>query len=222
VTRVTHSRVDGETDRVLLSHSMSSTVAAPSTEQRLLDATLVCLARHGIAKTTLDDVAREAGVSRATLYRYFPGKQTLLTAAVATEAARMVAAIDAAGAAATDLEDAVVAMMRTAAFELSHQAALQFALAHEPEQVLPYLAFSGGDTFLVAASGAFAPTLARYLPAERVPRAAEWCARMVLTVLEPSEQALIADDAVVRDMVREFVIPGLVPESLRTVITTKG
>jgi AcrR family transcriptional regulator len=201
---------------------MSSTVAAPSTEQRLLDATLVCLARHGIAKTTLDDVAREAGVSRATLYRYFPGKQTLLTAAVATEAARMVAAIDAAGAAATDLEDAVVAMMRTAAFELSHQAALQFALAHEPEQVLPYLAFSGGDTFLVAASGAFAPTLARYLPAERVPRAAEWCARMVLTVLEPSEQALIADDAVVRDMVREFVIPGLVPESLRTVITTKG
>jgi AcrR family transcriptional regulator len=201
---------------------MSSTVAAPSTEQRLLEATLVCLARHGIAKTTLDDVAREAGVSRATLYRYFPGKQALLTAAVATEAARMVAAIDAAGAAATDLEDAVVAMMRTAAFELSHQAALQFALAHEPEQVLPYLAFSGGDTFLVAASGAFAPTLARYLPAERVPRAAEWCARMVLTVLEPSEQALIADDAVVRDMVREFVIPGLVPESLRTVITTKG
>jgi hypothetical protein len=40
---------------------------------------------------------------------------------------------------------------------------------------------------------------------------------MVLTVLDPSEQALIADDAVVRDMVREFVIPGLVPESLRTV-----
>ena len=26
------------------------------TEQRLLEATLVCLARHGIAKTTLDDV----------------------------------------------------------------------------------------------------------------------------------------------------------------------
>ena len=134
----------------------------------------------------------------------------------------MVAAVDAAGAAEADLEDAVVAMMRTAAYELSHQAALQFALAHEPEQVLPYLAFTGGDAFLAAASVAFAPTLARFLPAVRVERAAEWCARMVLTVLEPSEQALIADDAVVRDMVREFVIPGLVPESLRTVITTKG
>ncbi|MFM7617812.1 MAG: TetR/AcrR family transcriptional regulator [Actinomycetes bacterium] len=196
---------------------MVTVPAAPSTEQRLLDATLACLARHGIAKTTLDDVAREAGVSRATLYRYFPGKQALLAAAVATEAARMVAAIDAAGAGTTDLEDAVVAMMRTAAYELSHQAALQFALAHEPEQVLPHLAFAGGDAFLAAASSAFAPSLARFLPPERVPRAAEWCARMVLTVLEPREQALIADDDVVRDMVREFVIPGLVPESLRTV-----
>lgn len=201
---------------------MSTTTAAPNTEQRLLDATLACLARHGIAKTTLDDVAREAGVSRATLYRYFPGKQALLAAAVATESARMVAAVDAAGAAEVELEDAVVAMMRTAAFELSHQAALQFALAHEPEQVLPYLAFSGGDTFLAAASVAFAPTLDRFLPAERVPRAAEWCARMVLTVLDPSEQALIADDSVVRDMVREFVIPGLLPESLRSILTTKG
>ena len=82
------------------------------TEQRLLEATLVCLARHGIAKTTLDDVAREAGVSRATLYRYFPGKQALLSAAVTAEAARIAATVDAAGAQARDLEDAVVAMMQ--------------------------------------------------------------------------------------------------------------
>ena len=187
------------------------------TEQRLLEATLVCLARHGIAKTTLDDVAREAGVSRATLYRYFPGKQALLSAAVTAEAARIAATVDAAGAQGHDLEDAVVAMMRTAAHELSRQAALQFALAHEPEQVLPYLAFEGGDAFLAAASGAFAPTLGRYLPAERAPRAAEWCARMVLTVLVPDGQAVIADDDVVRDLVRQFVLPGLVPDSLRTV-----
>ena len=35
---------------------MATATAAPSTDGRLLDATLVCLARHGIAKTTLDDV----------------------------------------------------------------------------------------------------------------------------------------------------------------------
>ena len=73
------------------------------------------------------------------------------------------------------------------------------------------------DALLAAASGAFAPTLGRYLPAERAPRAAEWCARMVLTVLVPDGQAVIADDDVVRDLVRQFVLPGLVPDSLRTV-----
>jgi hypothetical protein len=45
---------------------------------------------------------------------------------------------------------------------------------------------------------------------------------MVLAVLEPSEQALIADDSVVRVMVREFVLPGLVPESLRSIQPARG
>jgi AraC-like DNA-binding protein len=40
---------------------------------RIIDATLACLARHGTAKTTVDDIARQAGVSRATVYRAFPG-----------------------------------------------------------------------------------------------------------------------------------------------------
>ena len=39
----------------------------------------------------------------------------------------------------------------------------------------------------------------------------------VLTVLVPDGQAVIADDDVVRDLVRQFVLPGLVPDSLRTV-----
>ena len=34
-----------------------------------------CIARWGTAKTTLDDIAREAGCSRATIYRLFPGRQ---------------------------------------------------------------------------------------------------------------------------------------------------
>ena len=55
---------------------------SPSTapRTRLLDATLACIARVGVSKTTLDDVAREAGCSRATLYRYFPGKPPLAAA----------------------------------------------------------------------------------------------------------------------------------------------
>ena len=42
-------------------------------EERLVAAMLECIGRWGVAKTTADDIARAAGVSRATLYRAFPG-----------------------------------------------------------------------------------------------------------------------------------------------------
>ncbi|HZU79281.1 MAG TPA: helix-turn-helix domain-containing protein, partial [Acidimicrobiales bacterium] len=54
--------------------------------QRILQATYACVARWGLAKTTIEDAAREAGVSRATLYRYFPGgREELVNAVVAWE-----------------------------------------------------------------------------------------------------------------------------------------
>src|SRR5471032_28339 len=61
---------------------------------RLADAALRCVARQGIAKTTLDDVARAAGCSRATVYRVFPGgKDGLMSAVVDTEVARFFSAL---------------------------------------------------------------------------------------------------------------------------------
>jgi AcrR family transcriptional regulator len=43
------------------------------TRQRIIEATYACVARWGVAKTTVEDAAREAAVSRATVYRHFPG-----------------------------------------------------------------------------------------------------------------------------------------------------
>lgn len=44
-----------------------------SAEARVVDALFDCVARWGMAKTTVEDVARSAGISRATVYRLFPG-----------------------------------------------------------------------------------------------------------------------------------------------------
>ena len=45
-----------------------------------------CIARRGMAKTTVDDVAAASGVSRATIYRLFPGgKEELLRDTVGWE-----------------------------------------------------------------------------------------------------------------------------------------
>ena len=40
---------------------------------RLIDAAEACFSRFGVSKTTLEDIAAQAGVSRATVYRYFDG-----------------------------------------------------------------------------------------------------------------------------------------------------
>ena len=70
----------------------------PSSESphrvRIIDGTLACLARHGTVKTTVDDIARESGVSRATVYRAFPGgRDEILGAVVDTEMARLFSAL---------------------------------------------------------------------------------------------------------------------------------
>lgn len=49
--------------------------------ERLLDAAEECFARFGPSRTSIEDVARQAKVSRSTVYRYFEGRNELLAAA---------------------------------------------------------------------------------------------------------------------------------------------
>jgi AcrR family transcriptional regulator len=182
----------------------------PTIEERAVRATLTCVARHGLAKTTVDDVAREAGCARATLYRYYGGKRELVRITVAREAERIAAAIRAAGDAESTLEEAAVAMSVRAARELRQHHALQFVFAFEPELALPHVTFDAGNRFLAGAGAAVAPTLARFLPDNRAERAGEWLARVVLThAVSPTSPIDLTDEAAARALVREFVLPGL-------------
>jgi AcrR family transcriptional regulator len=195
---------------VTLEAESLSPAPTESVEDRAVRATLACVARHGLAKTTFDDVAREAGCARATLYRYFGGKRQLVRITVAREAARIAASIRAAADAEATFEDAVVAMFVRAARELREHDALQFVFAFEPEVVLPYVTFDAGNRFLVGAGSAISPALTRFLPAERVERAGEWLARVAFAhALSPTSPIDLTDEAEIRALVREFVLPGL-------------
>ena len=48
-----------------------------NTRERILLATLELFAERGISQTNLSEVARHAGVTRVTIYRYFPDKKKL-------------------------------------------------------------------------------------------------------------------------------------------------
>src|SRR3954453_8152334 len=96
--------------------------AGAKVEQRVIDALLRCVGRWGLAKTTLDDVAREAGCSRATVYRFFPGGKEALVATVA--GGELAACLDAVcrrldAAADGSLEDVLVAGMAEAGRQFS-------------------------------------------------------------------------------------------------------
>jgi AcrR family transcriptional regulator len=54
----------------------------PATADRILDATERLLARFGYDKTTVDDIATEAGVSKRTIYLHFAGKEEVALASI--------------------------------------------------------------------------------------------------------------------------------------------
>jgi AcrR family transcriptional regulator len=48
--------------------------------EKVLGAAEACIERHGIRKTTMDDIAKEAGMSRPSIYRFFADRDELLFA----------------------------------------------------------------------------------------------------------------------------------------------
>lgn len=64
-------------------------VGADTTRERIIDAADECFARYGVAKTTVEDIAAAAALSRATVYRSFTGgRDEVILAVVLREVRR--------------------------------------------------------------------------------------------------------------------------------------
>src|SRR2546423_14214810 len=130
---------------------------------KVVGGALRAIARFGLTKLTVDDVAREAGISRATLYRYFPGRGAVLGAVVRSEADRLRAGLDGALGETTTLAQALEAVARFGAGAFVGHEALQHLLATEPGAVLPHPCFNGADTPLGFFADRIAPHLCRFM-----------------------------------------------------------
>jgi len=64
---------------------------ARKNRERILEVAKEAFKKSG-ANTSLDDIAKQAGVGAGTLYRHFPSREELLTAVYRTEAAKLAAA----------------------------------------------------------------------------------------------------------------------------------
>jgi AcrR family transcriptional regulator len=107
---------------------------AAESRGRVLAGAYECVARFGMAKTTVDDVAKASGVSRATIYRLFPGgRDQLLRETVGWEMnrffARLAEAVDDAPDFATLVEQALIFAHRA----VNDHEVLQKVLVTEPD-----------------------------------------------------------------------------------------
>ena len=78
------------------------------TSDAVLDAATRLLATHGLRRWTMEDVAEEAGLGRATVYRRFPSRDDLVHAALGREVRSFFAAVAAGVTGLDTLEDQMV------------------------------------------------------------------------------------------------------------------
>jgi len=74
-------------------------------EQKIVDAAIVVFSRYGVKRTTMNDIAGEAGIVRQTLYNVYANKDEVLRAAIRLHADRSLTAIEAACADVASLGD---------------------------------------------------------------------------------------------------------------------
>lgn len=107
---------------------------------RFYRAALHCVEAAGLEATTVEDVARAAGSSRATLYRVFPGgRDQLVSETVAWEVVTFFTAIEEEVAPIPDLEGKLATGLALGHHAIDRHTLLQRLLRTEPEAVLSEL-----------------------------------------------------------------------------------
>ncbi|MHB8330132.1 MAG: TetR/AcrR family transcriptional regulator [Acidimicrobiales bacterium] len=180
--------------------------------QRILEATYACVARWGLSKTTVEDAARQAGLSRATVYRYFPGgREELVNSVVSWQYLQFFSRLYDEVHDATCLEEVLERGLLFARRALLEHEVLQKVLQTEPEVLLPKLTVQSNRTVGLI-SGFLVPYLVRHPLAEgvRVAEAADFLARMILSYISSPGSWDLGDPEQVAVLVRTELLAGVV------------
>jgi AcrR family transcriptional regulator len=191
------------------------------TRARVLDAAYEQFSRMGVQRSTMEDVARRAGVSRITVYRRFVTKDALVEQVVRREFRRYFDQF------LIDIEQAETAADRVVLGFVSSLRAIRRnpliggLIAAEPDLVVPTMISDGGRT--VATVREFvagqlrreqlAGTVAQGLDIDHV---AEMMVRITASFLAiPSRLVDLDDDEQLAALARRFLVPMLDPPPRR-------
>jgi AcrR family transcriptional regulator len=175
---------------------------------RILDAAEELYTLRDQESIGMNEIARAAGCSRATLYRYFENREALRTAYVHRETHRLSRAIKEEIEGIDDPRERLIASITATLRMVRDSAALAswFAITRPP---------IGGELaersdVITALAAAFVNSLGPEEPAI-VERRARWVVRVITSLLTYPGQ----DEADERAMIEEFVVPIVTPVSAR-------
>jgi AcrR family transcriptional regulator len=176
-------------------------------EIAVLDATVACVERLGFQKVTMDHICAEANVSRATVYRMFPGGRDVLFEAVRVRSlADFFTVLRAHVEGATSLDEVLVRCVTVAYAELMADQQLATMLATEPGETLGDLTVSGVSRIVRVAAEFMSPLLHSFVPQQQAEEIVEIMCRLVISAfLSPSPLLNFSDEAVVRRLVRTYL-----------------
>jgi AcrR family transcriptional regulator len=185
---------------------------------RIIEAADRCFRRYGVTKTTIEDIAAEVGVSRATIYRYVEGgREEIVLAVLLTEAAEQFGQVIERFADVEDPADRLVAIMVEMVFlnrENDQLSALFNAESLGMGSALPGatdLIMDGMLTMIepLFEAGREAGQIRADVPDRQI---AEWLLRIVMSLLSFEGDAGQSRERS-RELLESFLIPSLAPQA---------
>ncbi|MFE3542980.1 TetR/AcrR family transcriptional regulator [Nocardia sp. NPDC059177] len=190
---------------------------APETDDsaaaRILDAALVQFGQVGVKKTTVEDIARQAGVDRATVYRRVGSRDDVVTAVFAREVARVLTDLKALPDKHDNLDDLVADILVTVVGSWRDHPLVQRLLVLEPDRVMPHLTTESGPTVAMSIltteailrDAVTAGLLAE--PPDMLARAEVLCRVVHSMILAPSGLLELRTDEDLSAFARTYLVP---------------
>ena len=182
-------------------------------EARILDAALIQFAKVGVKKTTIEDIARQAGVDRVTVYRRVGSRDDLVQAVISREVATLLAELAAMPERHDSIDDLVADIFVTVVTCWRTHPMVERMLAIEPERVIMKLTVDGATTFTMCVT-ATAATLERAVHCglladadDLVTRAEIVCRVVHSLILAPHGTVQLRSDDELAEFARRYLVP---------------
>lgn len=192
--------------------ALSSFLDAPATDpatSEILDAALEVMATLGLRKATIEDVARQAGVDRVTVYRRLGTKNDVVNAVLAREAQRVFERA-AAAAKTADIEERIALVFTGLVRDLRGHALFNKLLEMDPASTVPKVTIGAPALLRLAvhfATSELLHDLEGHDPEDLTARV-EIVARLVQSLfLTPEGVVELRTRAQLMDFARAYVVP---------------